>query len=110
MPRRGHAPQPAMWRADEEWAPLPVAHDAERPLPVARRNVAGRTKGQYECPHPQHQPLYPFLEINDVRGRRPKPTRLKVLTGNLRKTPLNMHEPEPAPSLSECPPEPGPVA
>ena len=40
-----HAPQPAMWSADEEREPVPVAGDAERPLPDARRKVAGRTEG-----------------------------------------------------------------
>src|SRR5262245_24539156 len=41
-----HAPQPAMWRADAEREPLPVAGNAERPLSDARRNVAGSTEGQ----------------------------------------------------------------
>ena len=34
-----------MRSADEEREPVPVAGDAERPLPDARRDVAGRTKG-----------------------------------------------------------------
>src|SRR3954470_9706696 len=46
----------------------------------------------------------------DMRGRRPKPTRLKVLTGNPGKRPLNTNEPEPEPAVPECPPELGPVA
>ena len=41
-----HAPQPAMWSADKEREPLPVAGDAERPMPDARRNVTGRTEGK----------------------------------------------------------------
>ena len=45
-----------------------------------------------------------------MRGRRPKPTRLKVLTGNPGKRPLNASEPMPEPSVPECPPELGPVA
>jgi P27 family predicted phage terminase small subunit len=45
-----------------------------------------------------------------MRGRRPKPTRLKVLTGNPGKRPLNQNEPRPAPEIPECPPELGPVA
>ena len=45
-----------------------------------------------------------------MRGRRPKPTRLKVLTGNPGKRPLNHDEPRPAPEIPECPPELGPVA
>ena len=40
-----HAPQPAMRSADAEREPVPVASDAERPLPDARRNVAGSTEG-----------------------------------------------------------------
>ena len=40
-----HAPQPAMWSADEKRKPVPVAGDAERPMPNARRNVARRSKG-----------------------------------------------------------------
>ena len=41
-----HAPQPAMRRADAEREPVPVAGDAERPLPAARRPIAGRAEGQ----------------------------------------------------------------
>jgi hypothetical protein len=41
-----HAPQPAMRCPDAEREPVPVAGDAERPLPAARRPVAGRTEGQ----------------------------------------------------------------
>ena len=40
-----HAPQPTMRRADAEREPVPVAGDAERPLPDARRTVAGRAEG-----------------------------------------------------------------
>ena len=32
-----HASEPAMWSADEEREPVPVASHAERPLPDARR-------------------------------------------------------------------------
>jgi P27 family predicted phage terminase small subunit len=45
-----------------------------------------------------------------MRGRRPKPTRMKVLTGNPGKRPLNDTEPNPAPAVPECPPELGRVA
>jgi P27 family predicted phage terminase small subunit len=45
-----------------------------------------------------------------MRGRRPKPTRLKLLTGNPGKRPLNEHEPKPEPAIPECPVELGPVA
>ncbi len=45
-----------------------------------------------------------------MRGRRPKPTRLKLLTGNPGKRPLNEREPKPEPSVPDCPPELGPVA
>jgi P27 family predicted phage terminase small subunit len=40
-----------------------------------------------------------------MRGRRPKPTRLKVLTGNPGKRPLNATEPRPEPVVPECPQE-----
>ena len=40
-----HAPQPAMRSADKEREPVPVAGDAERPLPDARRAIPGRTEG-----------------------------------------------------------------
>ena len=50
------------------------------------------------------------LQKADMRGRRPKPTRLKVLTGNLGKRPMNKHEPKPEPVVPECPNELGPVA
>jgi hypothetical protein len=39
-----HAPQPAVWSADKEREPVPVASNAERPLPAARRFLAGRTE------------------------------------------------------------------
>lgn len=45
-----------------------------------------------------------------MRGRRPKPTRLKLLTGNPGKRPLNAHEPTPEIVIPDCPPELGPVA
>ena len=45
-----------------------------------------------------------------MRGRRPKPTRIKVLTGNPGKRPLNEAEPRPEPSIPECPAELGEVA
>lgn len=45
-----------------------------------------------------------------MRGRRPKPTRLKVLTGNPGRRPLNEDEPQPEVVIPECPPELGPVA
>lgn len=45
-----------------------------------------------------------------MRGRRPKPTRLKILTGNPGKRPLNENEPMPETIPPECPPELGPVA
>jgi P27 family predicted phage terminase small subunit len=45
-----------------------------------------------------------------MRGRRPKPTRMKVLTGNPGKRPMNMHEPNPEAVVPDCPVELGPVA
>lgn len=40
-----HAPQPAVWSADKEREQVPVARDAERPLPDARRTISGRSEG-----------------------------------------------------------------
>ena len=45
-----------------------------------------------------------------MRGRRPKPTRMKALTGNPGKRPLNPHEPRPEPTAPECPAELSAVA
>lgn len=45
-----------------------------------------------------------------MRGRPPKPSRIKALTGNPGKRPLNAHEPRPVPALPECPPELSPFA
>ena len=39
------------------------------------------------------------------RGRRPKPTKLKILAGNPGKRPLNQREPKPRISLPQCPKE-----
>lgn len=38
-----------------------------------------------------------------MRGRKPKPTALKVVTGNPGRRPLNPHEPEAPTGLPECP-------
>ena len=40
-----HAPQPAMRSPDKEREPVPVASDAERPLPNAWRDVPRRSEG-----------------------------------------------------------------
>ena len=40
-----------------------------------------------------------------MRGRKPKPTRLKVITGNPGKHPLNVNEPLPKPAVPDCPAE-----
>jgi hypothetical protein len=40
-----HASQPAMQRLDEERKPLPIASNAKRPLPHARRVINGGTEG-----------------------------------------------------------------
>jgi len=45
-----------------------------------------------------------------MRGRRPVPTRIKFLTGNPGKRPLNEHEPRPEPQIPDCPPQLGPIA
>jgi P27 family predicted phage terminase small subunit len=45
-----------------------------------------------------------------MRGRRPKPTRLKVITGNPGRRPLNTSEPRPEIAIPECPLQLGPVA
>jgi P27 family predicted phage terminase small subunit len=45
-----------------------------------------------------------------MRGRRPKPTRLKLLAGNPGKRPMNENEPKPEAAIPECPPELSPAA
>lgn len=45
-----------------------------------------------------------------MRGRRPKPTRLKYLTGNPGKRALNMREPRPDPEIPDCPEQLSPAA
>ena len=45
-----------------------------------------------------------------MRGRRPKPTRLKLLTGNPGKRPMNQNEPRPEVNIPECPIELSDVA
>ena len=56
-----HAPKPVMRCSDPAREPLLVAGDAERPLPAARRPVAGRADGQKErsttaATRPKHSP------------------------------------------------------
>ena len=38
-----------------------------------------------------------------MKGRKPKPTNLKVLEGNPGKRPLNESEPQPDPTIPDCP-------
>lgn len=45
-----------------------------------------------------------------MRGRKPKPTALKVLAGNPGKRPLNRAEPKPTLAMPECPEELSPAA
>lgn len=45
-----------------------------------------------------------------MRGRKPKPTRLKLMTGNPGKRPLNEREPRPEACVPSCPPELSPAA
>lgn len=40
-----------------------------------------------------------------MRGRKPKPTHLKAITGNPGKRPLNRDEPQPEITIPECPSE-----
>jgi len=40
-----------------------------------------------------------------MRGRKPKPTHLKAITGNPGKHPLNHDEPRPEIAVPDCPPE-----
>lgn len=40
-----------------------------------------------------------------MRGRKPKPTHIKAITGNPGKRPLNVNEMRPEPEIPECPPE-----
>ena len=42
----GHAIQPTLWSENPQREPLPVASDAERPLPDARRPITGRAEGK----------------------------------------------------------------
>jgi hypothetical protein len=41
-----NALEPTLPSPDKEWEPVPVTSNAERPLPTARGNVAGRSEGQ----------------------------------------------------------------
>jgi hypothetical protein len=40
-----YAPQPPMWGADKAREPVPIARDAERPVPTTRRKISGRSQG-----------------------------------------------------------------
>jgi hypothetical protein len=41
-----HTPEPPVWSADAAGASVPIARDAERPLPDARRKIAGPAEGK----------------------------------------------------------------
>ena len=42
----GHAIQPTLWSENPQWEPMPVARDAERTVPDARRPITGRSEGK----------------------------------------------------------------
>ena len=44
--RLAHAPEPALWSPDPARNFMPVTRDAERPLPDARRTIAGSVEGK----------------------------------------------------------------
>jgi P27 family predicted phage terminase small subunit len=73
--------------------PLPASR--QRCLPMAEHSMGSPATGKWRLP---------------MRGRRPKPTRLKLLTGNPGKRPLNHDEPQPEAAIPECPPELSPLA
>jgi hypothetical protein len=41
-----YAPEPTVWSENKEREPLPIASHAERPLPDARRKIAGCAEGK----------------------------------------------------------------
>jgi hypothetical protein len=62
-----HASQPAVWSAYKAREPMPVAGDAERPLPDARGTIPGRPEGEPECL--QARSLYRKRDRQPARGR-----------------------------------------
>src|SRR5437868_3347332 len=78
---------------------------------AGRPSPAGRPRSR-----PTDRPLNASLpneipeRTADMRGRRPKPTRLKILSGNPGKRALNLSEPKPEIEVPQCPVELGPVA
>ena len=56
-----HAPQPAVWSADKEREPVPVASDAERPMPNAWRDVPRRPQDPTQRRARVHLPQLPTI-------------------------------------------------
>src|SRR5205085_7950964 len=77
--------------------------------PPCSRLGRASTKSSSITPPRPHPPI-PKSPGPEMRGRRPKPTRLKMLTGNPGKRPLNQDEPKPEASIPDCPPELSPAA
>jgi len=67
-----------------------------RGRPAGSRTNAGTSLGAKS-----DSPRSDTEEDRDMRGRRPKPTRLKVLTGNPGKRALNLDEPRPDGAIAE---------
>jgi len=81
------------------------------PCAAGRRSPANRQHCSQTDVRSMRSQVNPLeLQKADMRGRRPKPTRLKVLTGNPGKRPMNKHEPKPEPAVPGCLNELGPVA
>lgn len=54
-------------------------------------------------PNISHPRIETFFQDNRMAGRRPKPTHLKLVTGNPGKRAINKREPKPARMVPSCP-------
>ncbi len=89
-----------------------VGIEIDPSLSTSPSNVGKHSRGRKPGAQPTVYYSKPFCRSHGatagrggivMRGRRPKPSRIKALTGNPGKRPLNSHEPQPA--VPECPSE-----
>jgi P27 family predicted phage terminase small subunit len=114
---RGRLPRSLPTARPSTQSRLDVRQEAAGPTPRqgpwgVRVAVALRTDRDHRVvsTHDRRHPGPERLGEPSMRGRRPKPTSLKLLTGNPGRRPLNYTEPRPEASVPSCPDELGETA
>jgi hypothetical protein len=120
---RARPPTGSPWERDERSRPLaarPCAWDWRRST-FWRPSLALWRRPPGGCPKDAAAPtrhrwatclrsVAKWNRVGEMAGRKPKPTVLKLITGNPGRRPLNRREPKLRPGIPSCPPHLSPEA